>query len=263
MMGQQLNCSLTNFNMRLLDKLQETTVALIDDMPSDALPIQTALGERRISADFFEVNLEEMQAPPQPIESIELVFLDLHYDPNIGLPFDPFRCAQSMKGIVPEGKRYVLVIWSRDTNKAQDVLDLLDDINLSPTQCYLKSKEEYSLADGRYDVDRLISELNFDVGTPSTTESFYGQIIDVKAHSVLVDCLVDEEQRKFQRRRFDRQPLEGAVNLEEGGYIFIRIINKSGSKTFEFSNTKSEKLATLFSKDGLLDDIDENIFKNE
>ncbi|GAB3879683.1 hypothetical protein GCM10028824_43540 [Hymenobacter segetis] len=249
--------------MLLFEKLQGTQVALIDDMPADALPIQTAFGRKLIKAEFFEVNLEEMQAPPHPIESIELVFLDLHYDPNIGLPFDPYRCAQSIRNIVPEGKRYILVVWSRDTNKAQDVIDILDDINRTPTQVHLKSKEQFSLAGGAYDVERLLAELNFEIGTPSTTESFYGQIIEVKKQSVLVDCLVNEEEKKFQRRRFDLEPLEGAVTLEEGGYMFIRVITKPGSKVFEFSNTKSDKLATLFSKEGYFDDVDESIFKEE
>ncbi|RAK62417.1 hypothetical protein [Hymenobacter edaphi] len=249
--------------MLLLEKLQETQVALIDDMPADALPIQSAFEEKLIKTEFFEITLENAQAPPHPIESIELVFLDLHYDPNIGLPFDPYRCAQSIKSIVPEGKRYILVVWSRDTNKAQEVIELLDDLNLTPSQVHLKSKEQFSLAGGAYDVERLLAELNFDIGAPSTTESFYGQIIEIRKQSVLIDCLVDENEKKFQRRRFDLEPLDGAVTLEEGGFIFIRIITKPGSKTFEFSNTKSEKLATLFTKEGLFDESDENIFKSE
>ena len=248
--------------MLLFEKLSGTQVALIDDVQADAKPIQDALEERHINTEFFEVNLEFTQKPEKPIESIELVFLDLYYAPNVSFDFDPYRCAQIVKSIVPEGKKYILVVWSRDIDKSHQVLDILNELNLSPTQIITKSKEDFQLSGGEYDVEKLLKEINVEVATIVDVLSFYGQILDVGEDSILVDCLIDRDSKKFQRRRFDRLPFDNAVDLTVGSFMFIRVLTKPGSKIFEFSSTKAD-ISALFSKKGAFDGIDKSIFKGE
>ena len=89
-----------------------------------------------------------------------------------------------------------------------------------------------------------------------------GEIIEIDEDSVIVDCLVDKDNKKFQLRRFDRRPLENIVDLTEGKYLTITITTKPGSTIFEYSNAVGE-LKQVFSKDVYMQGIDESIFQGE
>ena len=109
---------------------------------------------------------------------------------------------------------------------------------------------------------KLFAEIDFEVTSITDVVVFDGEIIEIDDDSVIVDCLIDKEHKKFQLRRFDRRPLESIVNLAEGNYLTITITTKPGSTTFEFSNAVGE-LKQAFSKDGYMHGIDESIFKGE
>ncbi len=246
----------------LLAQLREPQVAIIDDVQSEVRPIIDKLREHSISARFFDASPENLEQPEQPIQSIELIFLDLHYNTNFNnSDFQPELCAQIIESIVPPGKRYVLVVWTRDPDKADQVIEVLRILDLLPVKTIVKSKNDFLLGSD-IDVERLLAEIDAEITRITDVIMFDGEIIDIEEDSVIIDCLMDKEGKKFQLRRFDRRPLEGVVDLDRGKYITITVTTKPGSTTFEFSKAAGDPSA-LFSKAGYMHDIDERLFKGK
>ena len=74
----------------------------------------------------------------------------------------------------------------------------------------------------------------------------YGQIIEIDTDKIILRCLIDEDEKLFQKRSFNRQLLEGAVNLSINQFVEMKIFTLSGGLTFLFSNANQEDLADKF-----------------
>jgi hypothetical protein len=245
----------------LLSQLAETRVAIIDDVHSEVQPIIEKLEQNSISARFFDASPEHLEEAAQPIHSIELIFLDLHYNTNFNSDFQPELCAQIIESIVPPGKNYILVVWTRDPDKAEQVTDVLRLLDLLPVKTIIKSKNEFQLSDDS-DVERLLAEIDSEITSVTDVIMFDGEIVDIEEDSIIVDCLMDKQEKKFQLRRFDRRPIEGVTDLSKGKYLTITVTTKPGSTLFEFSKAVGD-LSGLFSKAGYMDGIDERLFKGK
>lgn len=74
----------------------------------------------------------------------------------------------------------------------------------------------------------------------------YGQILEIDKNSVILRCLVDEDEGLFQKRRFDRQFFEGAVNLVINQLVEVKVYIRQGEVKFTFANSNRQNLAEKF-----------------
>lgn len=109
-----------------------------------------------------------------------------------------------------------------------------------------------------------LEEIDDEADNVTEILDFYGEIMVIDDDNVVVDCLIDTGEKKFQLRRFDRLPFENVMDLNEGRYVSIKVITRPGSKIFRFSGMPaSDHLKALFSKDDYFGGIDESIFNEQ
>jgi hypothetical protein len=226
-------------------------IAIIDDRPDEVQGIMDYLGAQNVGYQYFNADITEAAYPQQPLESVELIFLDLYYSAK----FDPDQCAQWVDEIVPENRQYELIIWSKDSHRTEEVIDTLLKINKAPRVFDTKQKSDYQDANG---IEQLIKEVKEKI-SQARIEEFIGEILDIQDDCVIIDCLIDEENEIFQKRRFEIEPFKNFINLKKEIYITIKVITKAGSISYEFLNNPYDE-KEKFSKDGLFDGIDENSF---
>lgn len=244
----------------ILDILSEPRVLLIDDVQEEIEDIRLALNERSIPNEFVNVDIENVYHREFPLESVELIFLDLNFNKGFNAEIIPELCVQIIKDAVKEGKEYYLVIWSKDADESKEVLDLLSLHGISPVKSILRKKGLYLTPHDGYDIDRLFREINDEFSNVMEIEEIEGEILDIEEDCVIVDCVLDKEKGIIQKRKFDKLPFTNIQNLKAGNYVTIRIITKPGSKIYEFYNN-SKDLKDTFNKDLFFDGIDENSLK--
>jgi len=221
----------------MLDDILGPQVAIIDNNEDEIKSIEIELNELKIGNKFFEVDYVEPNFPDQPLNTVELVFLDLYFQSGLSR-FDPYMCINWLTAIVPHGKKYMLIVWSNDTHEANNLMDVMMKEGAPiPFLLETKSKEEYRISDKEYDIQRLFKELNIDLRTKINidTQEYSGQIILVEPQSVLINCKIFDEPPTFEVRRFDKKPFQGYIIPEKGMFLKITVTNKPGSKIFEFA----------------------------
>ena len=73
-----------------------------------------------------------------------------------------------------------------------------------------------------------------------------GQILELRAEKVVINCLIDPATRAFEVRRFEREILEGAVNLKLGAFLEINIYTKPGERKIVFKSIPSKGNEEIF-----------------
>lgn len=249
---------------KILEKFLGPQVAIIDNNEAEIKSIEFELNEMHIGNKFYEVDFLEPIYPLQPLSTVELVFLDLYYQSGFQ-DFDPYVCVQWLTKIVPEGKKYVLIVWSNDTHQTDRLLDTIKELNAPyPFLVETKEKNIYRTGENDYDIKKLLAELNIDFQGKMDIDirEYQGQIIEVEKKSVLIKCKISADPDKFEVRRFDLIPFENYIDLKIGNFILITVINKPGSKAFEFSPIYSD-LSEAFIKSDDFADIDTSLFEDE
>jgi hypothetical protein len=221
-------------------------VAIIDDKEEEAKPIEKAFDDLNVGNQLFIVDFTDPQYPEHPLNNLELVFLDLHYNEAFGADFDPYLCCNWLNKIVPPDKKYVLVIWSRDPEKAEQLLEAMKEVKVTiPFLTEIKPKQEYQNGIGQYDIDRLLMELrDKSKEYESSTEDFLGKVLEVYEDTVLINCLINEDPKVFEVREFDLQPFKDFVTLTPGSFLNIKITTKPRERSIDFyplSEDMSEK----------------------
>jgi len=224
-------------------------VAIIDDRRADAQPIEDAFNNLNIGNQFFEVDFIQPKFPNHPLENVKLVFLDLHYNEAFGAAFEPYVCADWLKHIVPQGRKYTLVVWSRDVEKTDELVEAIIAIGAPlPFSVDRKSKPEYLKENVQDNIEKMLVELGITTkGLEIDVKEFYGKILEVEDDSVLINCLLNENPKIFEVRRFDLLPFTDYIQLIPGKFVHIKITTKPGSKTIEFTEENSD-LAEMFIK---------------
>jgi hypothetical protein len=220
-------------------------VAIVDDVIEEAGPIADALTAMNIGNQFIYVDLANPVYPEKPLHNVELVFLDLHYGEGLGLPFEPYICCEILQRIVPPGQKYVLVIWSKDVHKSEEVLALMKEVGITPPVFLDISRKDKYQIEGGYDIGRLLQDLrgklkNFQV----TTLDYTGQIIEIREKEVIINCLIRKDPPAFEIRTFERSLFEDLSLLKEHGFLHIRIVSRPGERSITFvpeENDLSEK----------------------
>ena len=156
----------------LIDELSGTQVVIIDDIDQEVESLINTFKKREINTEYFKVDLAGEMPQRGIINSVKLVFLDLHY----GSSFDPAFCSQLISEVVPRDHQYYLVVWTKDPDKTGAVIDELQLINLAPISYLSKLKENFRIGNSIYDIDKLLQELDFEFEKITEVHEFYGRI---------------------------------------------------------------------------------------
>ncbi|MEO6547717.1 MAG: hypothetical protein ABIN94_06940 [Ferruginibacter sp.] len=245
-----------------LEEISGPDVVVIDDTDREVKSLLETLTQRGISNEYLKVDLAGDMPDHNLISSIKLIFLDLNYNIGVGSSFDPNFCAELIHRIVPKGRQYYLVAWTKDTDKTDSVVEILKEMDLMPIAYLSKLKEQYRIADNAYDINKLLDELNAEFDKIIEVHDFYGEIIEVEQDFILINCLLDKEKKIFQIRRFDKTPFDNYINNEVGNYISIRSVTKPGSRLFEFNNETSD-LSNYFKKPNYFEGLEDSKFFKE
>ena len=245
-----------------LEELSGPDVVVIDDTDREVESLLDTLNKRGISNEYVKVDLAGNMPNHNIISSIKLIFLDLNYNIGVGSSFDPNFCAELIHRLVPKGKQYYLVAWTKDTDKTDSVIEILKEMDLLPVAYLSKLKEQYRTGNSTYNIDKLLDELNNEFDKIKEVNDFYGEIIEVEKDFILINCLLDEENKIFQIRRFDKTPFDGYINISVGNYISIRSTTKPGSRLFEFNNEATD-LSKYFKKPNYFEGLENSKFFTE
>lgn len=246
-----------------------TKIAIVDDNDDDARPIAEELNNLAISNRYYNADLVHPQYPAHPLKDVEMVFMDLHFLQDFGVQFDAYACVDWLKKIVPDGQKYILVVWSRDAEEYTNaLLEAMASVDLTmPYFTDTRKKQSYRKADNSYDVIRLLD----DVGTklreiPTISYDYFGQILDIDEPDgeILINCLMDDEKKIFEVRRFDLHLFDNFISPQIGQFIRIKITNKPGSSTLDFLEENADLSEKFAKTDPVgLDDMDWPNIKEE
>lgn len=211
-------------------------VAFVDDIKSQIEPLESAVQELHTGSIYFDATPSKNNFPTFPLETVEILFLDLFYKKD----FDADLSAQWVKSIIPERSKYTLVVWSNDTDEVQELLDILDEINLTPASYYLWQKTDYDLQkeNFRKKIEELITEVSY--GNRFSHEFYVGEVIEIEEESVLVNCRISQDPVVYQVRRFDIDLLANIENLEIGKYLIINTYTKPGARLIDVFEIKKD-----------------------
>ena len=212
-------------------------IAIIDDRPDQVEPIIRALKDQEIGCLYFNAAIDQDRHPRHPIDSIETIFLDLFYQEGLR-DFDAELCAGWINSIVPAKHNFNLVIWTKDSNYVDPLLETLELIHRKPIFHYPAQKNHY-MVNGAFNINRLFSDLETSYRSfyPTRIKDIHGEIVDIQNDHVLVNCLLDRENPVYQVRRFERELVEHSpIDFRIGSFLVIRTTTSPGKKVFEFIN---------------------------
>ncbi len=230
-------------------------IAIVDDVEGDGMPLGKAFDDLDISNHFYKVDIIEPDYPSQPMKDVEMVFLDLHFLEGFGAQFDAYLCINWIERIVPQGQKYVLVVWSRDVEHTEELLATMETMNVTrPFYTGTKRKLEYREAGDKYDIQRLLRDVGAELQQEVEIQihDFYGEVLLVEEDTVLINCLLNENPKIFEVRRFELQPFKKYIELTPSSYIHIKVTTKPGSTSIEFSPENSD-MADKFMKPDIED----------
>jgi hypothetical protein len=234
-------------------------VLIIDDVESDIKSIKERLDDKDIPYEFRQVDLGGDRKEYQPLETVELVFLDLDYKHGFLNPVDPYLCAEQIRQGIREGQQYYLVAWTKDPDDLPGVLEALRELNLLPVTSVAMKKVIYETSKNAYNIDQLFTDINIEFKKTEEVQEFLGRIIAVEEENVLINCILLDDPEVYEVRRFDLLPLQGHIDLVKGTVMRIKVTTKPGSRTYEFIQENPEK-AKLFIKPDDFEDLDDLSF---
>ncbi|MCL1666622.1 hypothetical protein M2T82_00960 [Elizabethkingia ursingii] len=227
-------------------------IAFIDDEKSQIIPLERAISNFHTGSIYINASPESDDYPSEPIESVKLLFLDLHYG---GIKFDPYLCVEWVSRIIPSHSKYILVIWSKDIDKKEELLSVLAEGQLSPTyfEAWQKTDFDINTFDFKAKIDDLINSAS---DNKKIGEVIYGQVLEIEEDGFLVNCLLNMKKPTFQVRKFDNELFKGIKGVEIGNFIRILVSTELGARKIEiFSepNDLSQKFKVVDYFEGLKD----------
>lgn len=218
-------------------------VVLIDDMENEVEAIEKLLSEKGISWSYFDpLNSNH---PEEPLSGIKTVFLDLFYQTSVGEIFDSEVCASWINSMIPKFSNYNLVIWSKDSNKGEELINVLRKINKSPSYHFVAQKSKFISKEG-YLADDLLKVIKLDFSVKENV--VLGEIIELEEEHVLINCLLKRDPEVFQVRRFPKNLFSG-INSSVGTFVSIVTISEPGRNVIEIRNELEDHSEIFDQKD--------------
>ncbi|WP_323028203.1 hypothetical protein [Gelidibacter japonicus] len=142
----------------------EPRIAIIDDKFEEISGILQQYQKEGIGVKYFNAHLTDPDPKPAiHFSDLNLIFLDVHFTENID-DYDPTHCAAWVDSLLPENSFYILVLWSKETDKKDEILDELKLIKKEPFLFLAEQKTDYQTKDGwdfqklRKTIDSKLSE---------------------------------------------------------------------------------------------------------
>lgn len=138
----------------------EPRVVVVDDKIDEVIGILENYREEGIGVKYYNAHLgDPTPKPVKPFSDLNLIFLDIHYTDN-SQDYDPSICAGWIDSLISENAFYILVIWSKETDKTNEILNEIRLVNKEPFLCLEEQKTEYFAEEGGFDFSRLTDRIN-------------------------------------------------------------------------------------------------------
>lgn len=132
----------------------EPRVAIIDDKFEEIDGILKQYQKDGIGIKYFNAHLTNPdEKPASQFSDLNLIFLDVHFTENTE-DYDPTHCAAWVDSLLPENTFYILVLWSKETDKKDEILLELKKIKKEPFLFFAEQKTDYQTKDG-WDFEKL------------------------------------------------------------------------------------------------------------
>jgi len=150
--------------------LFEPNVVVIDDQIEEVIGIIDYYKNQGIGCKYFNPHLITGDTPPEKCFSdVSLIFLDIYFTSNF-YDYNPEFCSEWISSIIPEKTFYILIIWTTDKDKGNEVLQELNKNNRTPFCYFIKGKEQYKTSVG-YNFKGLQKDIEEELGkTPALSE---------------------------------------------------------------------------------------------
>lgn len=86
-------------------------------------------------------------------------------------------------------------------------------------------------------------------------KNYYARILNIDENKVEVDCLIDEIEKDFQKRIFNKHLFENIGSLEVGTYVLIKIFLKKGKSMITVRDAEKLVKKSLFEDYSEFDDL--------
>lgn len=137
----------------------EPRVAIIDDKFEEINGILEQYQNEGVGIKYFNSHL--IDPDPKPTihySNLNLVFLDVHFTENTD-DYDPTHCAAWIDSLLPENSFYILVLWSKETDKKDEILAELKLIKKEPFLFFTEQKTDYQTNDS-WNFQKLKESIN-------------------------------------------------------------------------------------------------------
>lgn len=132
----------------------EPRVAIIDDKFEEINGILKQYQDEGVGIKYFNAHLTNPDPKPTiHFSDLNLIFLDVHFTENTD-DYDPTLCAAWIDSLLPENSFYILVLWSKETDKKDEILEELKLIKKEPFLFFAEQKTDYQTKEG-WDFQKL------------------------------------------------------------------------------------------------------------
>lgn len=205
----------------------EPNIIFIDDKEEEVDGIVKLYQKEGFGVKYYNADLTEGdEKPNEPFYDVNLIYLDLYYKND----FDVELCAGWIESLVPENTFYVLVIWSKDTQHSDEVIEDLVKLKRKPFLNILINKgDEYKKSDNDWDFDKLKQKIGNEVGKHHALEELSLWKKSIKCSSnVIVGHLSKDIEADGLNKKLKK------IIIGHGGSSFISSDNKSQKRDVLF-----------------------------
>lgn len=146
----------------------EPNIIIIDDIREEIQGISEyyssiGIGCKVFNPDYVDGDL----MPEKPYSDVSIIFLDLFYSDK----FDAEQCCNWVRSMIREKTFYILILWTKDKSKGEEVLNLLKINNRIPFIYLIRSKIDYqSHESSKFNFLKLFEDIEKELGQSPALE---------------------------------------------------------------------------------------------
>lgn len=178
----------------------EPTIVVVDDKRAEVEGIVRYYNEQGLGCKYFNSDLiEGDNYPLKNYADVNLLFLDLIYSDQ--QPFDAELCSSWVRSLIPEKSYYILILWTKDPSKAEEVLEQLKQHHRTPYLYLIESKTDYQNKE-EYQYQKLLESINQKLdSTPALEEiQIWKKSVKLSANEVLGNLTKNSDPEIFNNK---------------------------------------------------------------
>lgn len=211
----------------------EPNVVVIDDKPDEVKGIIDHYRKQGIGCRYFNTDkVSNDTYPDKTFSDASIVFLDLYFSDDIN-SFDAELCVDWVGSIIPEKSFYILIIWTREIEHQQEILDLLKKRHLLPFKYIIHNKTDFISSNQekeKYNFEELMVEINSALDhTPALSEiGIWKRNIKSASNRVIGGLTKDHNPEIFKNK------LQKIIVSQGGTFVYTcKDINRKRGILFE------------------------------